>query len=336
MPTAVITGIAGQDGSYLAELLVAKGYQVHGITRPGAPAPWRLAPLLAANPASISLHELDLLDGPVIDRFIAGYRPHEIYHLACRGNVPLSLSDPGLACSEDVMVFTRLLEALRAAQEGSPHRIRFCHAGSADMFGSAPAPQNERTPFQPRSPFGAAKTYCHHLARSYREAFGLHVANAILFNRTSPRCALRFLTRKVTRAAASISLGLQRDLALGNLEVWRDWGFAGDHMEAMWTILQQERPDDYVVGTAKSHSVRDLLDQAFSAVGLDWHQHCRSEPALLRPADVGHLWADTTKLLMDTGWKARTGFAELIRGIVAEDLAQLRGGAGDTLHTDID
>jgi GDPmannose 4,6-dehydratase len=323
MTIALITGVAGQDGSYLAEFLLGKGYEVHGVVRPGGGQTWRLDELPAATRQRLVLHPLDLLDQEAVRGLVERLRPDELYHLACRGNVPASLADPGLACSEDVLIFHRLLEVVRRVQAGGGRPIRFCQPGSADMFGSAPAPQNERTPFHPLSPFAASKTYCHYLAQSYRAAYGLFVSNAILFNHTSPRCGAGFLTRKVTLAAARIKLGRQQELALGNLEVWRDWGFAGDHVEAMWAMLQQPAPDDFVVGTAQSHSVRELLDTAFGAAGLDWHAHVRVEPALLRPADVGQLWADTTKLLMATGWRARQDFAGLIGGMVRADLDRL-------------
>jgi GDPmannose 4,6-dehydratase len=327
-PRALITGITGQDGSYLAELLLGKGYEVHGIIRRASLFNTDRIDHLYQDPhdpdARLFLHYGDLTDGAVLRRVIERSDPGEIYHLGAQSHVAVSFEEPLYTADVVTLGTLRLLEAMRdfSGRNGAP--IRLYQAGSSEMFGSAPAPQNEQTPFRPRSPYAVAKVAAHWLAANYREAYGLFICNGILFNHESPRRGETFVTRKVTRAAARIKMGLQDELFLGNLDAVRDWGFAGDFVEAMWLMLQQDEPGDYVVATGRSHSVRELLEHAFGLLGLDWSDHVRLDPKYLRPTEVDRLQGDATLARERLGWEPRVSFEELVGMMVEHDLALAR------------
>src|SRR5437762_7395137 len=286
---ALITGITGQDGSYLAELLLEKGYEVFGmVRRSSAPNLWRIEHLLDR----LTLKPADLLDQLSLLRLVDEVRPHEFYNLAAMSFVPASWDQPMLTGEFNAQGVTRVLEAVRQVDPA----IRIYQASSSEMFGKVrEIPQTELTPFYPRSPYGVSKVYAHYITVNYRESYDLFAVSGILFNHESPRRGLEFVTRKVTDAVARIQLGLIDSLSLGNLDAHRDWGFAGDYVRAMWLMLQQNRADDYVISTGKSHSVRELVETAFTHVGLDWQKHVRTDPKLLRPAEVEHLIGDSTK-----------------------------------------
>lgn len=315
---ALITGLTGQDGSYLAELLLDKGYEVHGIVRRSSLEKFdRIAHITDR----ITLHQADLLDQLSLVEVVRAVRPRELYNLAAQSFVPTSWSQPLLTGEFTALGVTRVLEAIRAVDPG----IRFYQASSSEMFGRVrESPQNELTPFYPRSPYGVAKVYGHFITVNYRESYGLFAVSGILFNHESPRRGLEFVSRKVSWHAARIHLGLADRLPMGNLEAHRDWGFAGDYVEAMWRMLQQDEPEDYVIGTGIMHSVEDLLEIAFDEIGRDWRDHVDLDSSLIRPAEVERLCADATKARERLGWEARMSFEELIRMMVRSDIRLLR------------
>jgi GDPmannose 4,6-dehydratase len=314
---ALITGITGQDGSYLAELLLEKGYEVYGIVRRASTTNyWRLEHMLDR----IQLRPADLLDQLSLIRVIADVRPHELYNLAAMSFVPASWDQPLLTGEFNSQGVTRALEAVRHVDP----TIRFYQASSSEMFGKVrEIPQTELTPFYPRSPYGVSKVYAHYITVNYRESYNLFAVSGILFNHESPRRGLEFVTRKVTDGVARIKLGLTDSLTLGNLDAQRDWGFAGDYVRAMWLMLQQDRADDYVIATGQSHSVRELVDVAFAHVGLDWRQHVRTDAKLFRPAEVDHLIGDPSKARRTIEWTPEVDFATLVRMMVDSDLGRL-------------
>ena len=314
---AIITGITGQDGSYLAELLLDEGYEVVGVTRRlSAPNHWRIEHLLNR----IELRTADLLDQLSLIRVIDDVRPHELYNLAAMSFVPASWDQPMLTGEYNAQGVTRVMEAVRQVDTS----IKVYQASSSEMFGKVrETPQTERTPFYPRSPYGVSKVFAHYITVNYRESYDLFAVSGILFNHESPRRGLEFVTRKVTDGVARIKLGLSDSLSLGNLDARRDWGFAGDYVRAMWLMLQQDRPDDYVIATGASHSVRDLVEIAFAHAGLDWRAHVRTDPALLRPAEVDHLIGNPAKARAELGWRPGVDFEDLIRMMVDADVERL-------------
>jgi GDPmannose 4,6-dehydratase len=315
---ALITGITGQDGSYLAELLLEKGYTVFGMVRR---ASRDNVERLEAIKDRLELRQADLLDQLSLIRLIEESRPQEVYNLAAQSFVPTSWSQPVLTAEFTALGVTRILDAIRLIDPS----IRFYQASSSEMFGKArETPQNERTPFHPRSPYGVAKVYGHAITVNYRESYGLFACSGILFNHESPRRGLEFVTRKVTDGVARIKHGLARELRLGNLDARRDWGFAGDYVEAMWLMLQQEEPDDYVVATGESHSVQELVDVAFSHMGLDWREYVIVDPMLKRPAEVDSLLGDATRAREELGWSPRVRFATLVQMMVDADSDRVR------------
>jgi GDPmannose 4,6-dehydratase len=317
MPKALITGVTGQDGSYLAELLLEKGYEVVGMVRRTSHHSYeRIEHLLDR----IEVVAADLLDQHSLTIVLQEARPDEVYNLAAQSYVPTSWSQPVLTGEFTALGVTRILEAIRLVHPAA----RFYQASSSEMFGKVTqTPQREDTPFYPRSPYGVAKVYGHWITVNYRESYGLYAVSGILFNHESPRRGIEFVTRKVTDGVARIKLGLARDLRLGNLDARRDWGFAGDYVEAMWRMLQREGPQDYVVGTGEAHSVRELVEVAFAHVGLDWRKHVVSDPKYFRPAEVDVLMADPSKASRDLGWSPRVGFRELVTMMVDADLDRL-------------
>ncbi len=318
----MITGITGQDGSYLAELLLHEGYEVVGVIRRlSAPNVWRIEHLLDR----IDLRTADLLDQLSLIRLIQDVRPHELYNLAAMSFVPASWDQPMLTGEFNAQGVTRVLEAIRTVDPA----IRFYQASSSEMFGKVrEVPQTELTPFHPRSPYGVSKVFGHHITVNYRESYGLFACSGMLFNHESPRRGLEFVTRKVTDGVARIKLGLAGSLALGNLDAHRDWGFAGDYVRAMWLMLQQDQPDDYVVATGVAHSVRDLVEIAFTRAGLDWRKHVTQDPKLIRPAEVDHLIGDASKARAKLGWAPTVDFKGLVEMMVDADLERLQSGHG--------
>jgi GDPmannose 4,6-dehydratase len=322
---ALITGITGQDGSYLAELLLAKGYEVHGIIRRASTFnTGRLDPIYAdphSDKSRLFLHYGDLSDASALARLIGQTQPEEIYNLAAQSHVRVSFDSPEYTADITGTGTVRLLEAIRE----TGIKPRFYQASSSEMFGQVcEVPQTERTPFHPRSPYGCAKVFSYWLTVNYRESYGLHASNGILFNHESPRRGETFVTRKITRAVAHIKAGLQHELYLGNLEAKRDWGFAKEYVEAMWRMLQQERPDDYVIATGETHSIREFLEVAFGHVGLDWSRHVRNDPRYYRPAEVDLLIGDYSKAKRVLGWEPKTRFADLVRLMVDADIKLLQ------------
>jgi len=316
---ALITGITGQDGSYLAELLLEKGYEVFGVVRRTSHDSFERIDHLADR---VTILPADLLDQHSLTVAIQGVRPDEVYNLAAQSYVPTSWSQPVLTGEFTALGVTRILEAIRLAHP----RARFYQASSSEMFGKVTeTPQRETTPFYPRSPYGVAKVYGHWITVNYRESYGLYAVSGILFNHESPRRGLEFVSRKVTDGVARIKLGLASELRLGNLDARRDWGFAGDYVDAMWRMLQQPEPADYVIGTGVSHSVRELVEAAFGHAGLDWRAYVKTDPAFMRPAEVDVLLADPTRAREELGWRTTVGFAELIAMMVDADLARLQG-----------
>src|SRR5712691_5854412 len=313
----LITGITGQDGSYLAELLLDKGYEVYGMMRrSSAPNLWRIQHIVDR----IVLKRADLLDQWSLLRLVDDVRPAEVYNLAAMSFVPASWDQPMLTGEFNAQGVTRLLDAVRQVDTS----IKIYQASSSEMFGKVlETPQNEKTPFYPRSPYGVSKVFAHYITINYRESYNLFAVSGMLFNHESPRRGLEFVTRKVSNGVARIKLGLDDTLSVGNLDAHRDWGFAGDYVRAMWLMLQQDRPEDYVIATGVSHSVRDLIDIAFSHVGLDWRKHVRIDPELLRPAEVDHLLGDASKARTDLGWMPVVTFRQLIETMVDEDLKRL-------------
>ena len=319
MPTALITGITGQDGSYLAELLLSKGYRVVGVVRRSSTTPYeRIAHLVDR----VELISADLLDQHSLVEAIAACAPDEIYNLAAQSFVQTSWTQPVLTGEFTALGVTRMLEAMRRVAP----KARFYQASSSEQFGKVlETPQRETTPFYPRSPYGVAKVYGHWITVNYRESYGLYAVSGILFNHESPRRGTEFVTRKITDAAARISLGAQRELRLGNLDARRDWGFAGDYVEAMWRMLQESSPDDYVIGTGETHSVRELCEVAFARVGLDWKTYVVKDERFVRPAEVDLLVADSGKARQRLGWTPTIGFRQLVEMMVDADLARHRG-----------
>ncbi|MGQ9493546.1 MAG: GDP-mannose 4,6-dehydratase [Anaerolineae bacterium] len=315
---ALITGITGQDGSYLAEFLLEQGYEVIGMVRRTSTINFQRIEHIQDK---LILAQGDLLDQSSLVDIIREYRPQEVYNLAAQSFVPISWKQPVLTGEFTALGVTRVLEAIRMVNP----TIRFYQASSSEIFGKVrEVPQNEKTPFHPRSPYGVAKVYGHWITVNYRESYDMFACSGILFNHESPRRGLEFVTRKVTYGAAKIKLGLANELRLGNLEARRDWGFAGDYIRAMWLMLQQDKPDDYVVATGKTHSVRELCELAFSYVGLNWEDHVVVDPEFIRPADVDLLVGDASKARRVLGWQPIVSFEELIQMMVDADLALLR------------
>jgi GDPmannose 4,6-dehydratase len=318
---ALLTGITGQDGSYLAELLLDKGYEVFGMTRRASTENVERIGHLVDR---VNLLQGDLLDPHSLVTALRTAEPHEVYNLAAQSFVPTSWNQPVLTAEFTAVGVTRLLEAVRTVDP----EIRFYQASSSEMFGKVrEVPQTERTPFYPRSPYGVAKTYAHYITVNYRESYGLYAVSGILFNHESPRRGLEFVTRKISDGVARIKLGLADELVLGNVEAERDWGFAGDYVEAMWRMLQQDEPDDYVVATGETHSVQEFFETAFVHAGLDPTQHVRSDPAFLRPAEVEQLVGDPSKAKEELGWEPRHSFSYLVEMMVDADLNRLAGAA---------
>jgi len=315
---AIITGITGQDGSYLAELLLEKGYEVVGVTRRlSTPNTGRIEHLLGR----IELRPADLLDQLSLMKVVDEVRPHEFYNLAAMSFVPASWDQPLLTGEFNAQGVTRVLEAIRRIDTS----IRLYQASSSEMFGKVrETPQTEDTPFYPRSPYGVSKVFAHYITVNYRESYDLFAASGILFNHESPRRGLEFVTRKVTDGVARIKLGLAQHLSLGNLDAHRDWGFAGDYVRAMWSMLQQETPGDFVIATGVSHSVQDLVQTAFSHVGLEWQEYVRTDPRFLRPAEVDHLIGDSSRARAELGWQPNVDFKTLITMMVDADLERHR------------
>ncbi len=314
MPRALITGIAGQDGSYLAEFLLAKGYEVAGLIRR---ARTEQHERIAHFQDRLKLYEGDILDQISLTGVLQKFQPDEVYNLASQSSVFRSWAEPILTGEINALGVSRLLEAIRSTNP----KIKFYQASSSEMFGKVrESPQNELTPFYPRSPYGVSKTYGHFVTVNYRESYGIFAASGILFNHESPRRGLDFVTRKITHGAASISLGHSQTLVLGNLDVERDWGFAGDYVEAMWLMLQQSTPEDFVIGQGKSRSLRDFLQEAFAHVGLNWEKFVHIDPKLMRLAEVEHVVADSAKAHAKLGWKPRTSFQELVGMMVDADV----------------
>jgi GDPmannose 4,6-dehydratase len=322
--TALITGITGQDGSYLTELLLAKGYQVHGIVRRASTFNTQRIDHLYRDPhdpdARLFLHYGDLTDGTRMASLLEQVCPDEVYHLAAQSHVRVSFDEPEFTGNTTGLGTTRLLETIRVM--GLP--CRFYQASSSEMFGAAPPPQHEGTPFHPRSPYGVAKVYAYWATRNFREAYGLYAVNGILFNHESPRRGPTFVTRKVALAAARIKAGLQQEVHLGNLDARRDWGYAAEYVDAMWRTLQQDTPDDYVVATGTSCSVREFVGYCFAHVGLDWQDHVRFDERYLRPAEVDHLVGDASKTERLLGWRPTVRAPELARLMVDAEVDALR------------
>ena len=317
---ALISGITGQDGSYLAELLLSKGYEVHGIIRRSSSFNTDRIDHLYQDPhvhgVKLFLHYGDLGDGASLQRFLHDLQPDEVYHLGAQSHVRVSFEIPEYTGDITGLGTTRLLEALR---ETAP-KARFYQASSSEMYGLVQAvPQREGTPFYPRSPYGAAKVYAYWMTVNYRESYGIHASNGILFNHESPRRGETFVTRKITRALARIKAGMQKELFLGNLEAKRDWGFAPEYVEAMWLMLQQEKGDDFVVATGETHSVQEFLEEAFGCANLEWKQYVKIDPRYYRPAEVDLLIGDAAKAKRILGWEPKTTFKDLVRIMVAAD-----------------
>jgi GDPmannose 4,6-dehydratase len=318
---ALVTGITGQDGSYLTELLLGKGYEVHGIVRRSSSFNTDRIEHLYRDPhdpdARLFLHYGDLVDGTGLREVLTRVKPHEVYNLGAQSHVRVSFDQPVYTVQADALGTMNLLEAIR--DTGLP--VRFYQASSSEMYGKVvETPQRETTPFYPRSPYACAKLYSHWQTVNYRESYGMFACSGILFNHESPRRGETFVTRKITRAATRIKEGLQDKLFLGNLDAKRDWGFAGDYVEAMWLMLQQERADDYVVATGETHSVREFLDEVFGRLELDWHRHVEIDARYFRPAEVDLLLGDATKARTKLGWTPRVTFEELARMMTEADL----------------
>jgi GDPmannose 4,6-dehydratase len=317
---ALITGLTGQDGSYLAELLLERGYEVFGVVRRSSSVNCERVAHLADQ---VTFIQADLLDQVSLISALRRARPHEVYNLAAQSFVPTSWEQPVLTAEFTALGVTRMLEAIRAVDRD----IRFYQASSSEMFGKpSEFPQRETTPFHPRSPYGVAKVYGHHVTVNYRESYNLFACSGILFNHESPRRGIEFVSRKVTQGVAKIKSGLCKELVLGNLEAQRDWGFAGEYVEAMWRMLQQDEADDYVIGTGVAHSVADLVRIAFDSAKLDWQDFVKTDESLLRPAEVDHLLADSGKASAKLGWKPKVSFSELIAMMIDHDIYRLGKG----------
>ena len=306
---ALVLGATGQDGSYLCELLLEKGYETHGLMRRSSSFNTSRIDHIFER---LQMHYGDLSDSSGLNSLLSRVKFDELYNLSAQSHVRVSFDCPEYTCDVDAMGTLRLLEAARAHCP----EAKIYQAGSSEMFGSAPAPQNEDTRFHPRSPYGCAKVFSHNLCVNYREAYGMHISNGILFNHESPRRGETFVTRKITKAAVRIARGLQKELPLGNLDAKRDWGFAKEFVEAMWLMLQRDVPDDYVIATGETHTIRELLDVAFEHVGLNWRQHVRVDPRYYRPTEVDILLGDASKAERLLGWKPKTKFRELIKLMV--------------------
>jgi GDPmannose 4,6-dehydratase len=327
---ALITGVTGQDGSYLAELLVSKGYAVHGLRRRSSTfGTERIEHLIRGSDPCVHLHYGDLSDASGLARLIRQVRPHEVYNLAAQSHVRVSFDQPAYTADVTAVGTLRLLEALRDVQDDTGEQIRFYQASSSEMYGKVvETPQKETTPFYPRSPYGVAKVYAHWITVNYRESYDLHASCGILFNHESPRRGETFVTRKITRAAARIKLGVQEKLYLGNLDAQRDWGFAGDYVEAMWLMLQQPSADDYVVAMNELHTVREFCELSFGRLGLDYQDFVEIDPRYFRPAEVDLLLGDATKGRTKLGWTPRVSFQELVEMMVDSDLELARRERG--------
>jgi GDPmannose 4,6-dehydratase len=328
MKKALISGITGQDGSFLAEFLLAKGYEVHGIVRRASTFNTDRLDSIYADPhehnARLYLHYGDVTDGSGLRHVIEAVQPDEIYNLAAQSHVRVSFDQPEYTADVVAIGTLRMLEAIRDYTSHAGRQVRLYQAGSSEMFGGAHPPQSEATPFYPRSPYAVSKVAAHWYAVNYREAYGLFVCNGILFNHESERRGETFVTRKITRALGRIKLGLQHKLFLGNLEARRDWGYAGDYVEAMWSMLQAPRPDDYVVATGQAHSVGEFLDLAASHCGLDWKKFVEIDQRYLRPTEVDHLLGDASKIKQKLGWQPKVSFERLVRVMMDHDLELAR------------
>ncbi len=324
MKKALITGITGQDGSYLAELLLAKGYEVHGIIRRASSFNTGRIEHLYQDPhingVQLFLHYGDIADAANLSKLVSGIQPDEIYHLAAQSHVRVSFDIPEYTGDVTALGTTRILEAIRQTQS----KARFYQASSSEMFGNVPAPQSETTPFRPASPYAAAKVYAYWATVNYRESYGLFACNGILFNHESPRRGETFVTRKITRGLARIAAGLDDKIYLGNLDARRDWGYAKEYVEAMWLMLQQKNPEDYVIATGEARSVREFLDESFSYAGLNWREHVEIDPKYFRPSEVNLLLGDAGKAKRNLGWEPKTGFKDLVRLMVDADRAEVR------------
>lgn len=315
---ALITGITGQDGSYLADLLLAKGYEVWGMVRRASTETFERIQHIREK---LQIRQADLLDQLSLVNLVEEAEPDEVYNFAAQSFVPTSWVQPVLTAEFDAIGVTRMLEAIRLVNK----KIKFYQASSSEMFGKVfEKPQKETTPFYPRSPYGVAKLYGHWITINYRESYDMFAVSGILFNHESPRRGLEFVTRKVTDGAARIKFGLADTLFLGNMEAKRDWGFAGDYVEAVWLMLQQPEPVDYVISSGQAHSVKELVESAFSYVGLDWQNHVKTDPKLVRPAEVEFLLGDSTLAQKKLGWKPKTSFEQLIKMMMDADLERLR------------
>jgi len=329
MKRALISGVTGQDGSYLAEFLLEKGYEVHGIIRRSSSFNTaRIMPIfqdLHAEDRRFHMHYGDLADGSRLEKLIQMVEPDEVYNLGSQSHVRISFEEPVYTADIAGMGTLRFLEAIRNV--GGLQTIRFYQASSSEIYGKVHVtPQRETTPFHPRSPYACAKAFAFYQVVNYREAYGMHASNGILFNHESPRRGETFVTRKITRGLARILAGREKKIYLGNLDARRDWGYAKDYVEAMWMMLQQDEPDDYVVATGENYSVRDFLDRAFSLVGLDWHDYVEFDARYLRPAEVDSLLGDPSKARQRLGWKPRTSFDELVKIMVEADIAYQKAG----------
>ncbi|MEW6198620.1 MAG: GDP-mannose 4,6-dehydratase [Planctomycetota bacterium] len=328
MKRALISGVTGQDGSYLAELLLTKGYEVHGIVRRSSTFNTARVDALYRDPhepgTRFFLHYGDLSDSSGLRHILDRVQPDEVYNLGAQSHVKVSFAQPEYTADIVATGTLRLLESLRDYVDSTGREVRLYQAGSSEMFGASPPPQSEATPFYPRSPYAASKVAAHWYCVNYREAYGLFIANGILFNHESPRRGETFVTRKITRAVGRIKLGLQQHVYLGNLNARRDWGFAGDYVDAMWRMLQQARPDDYVVATGAAHSVGEFVEEAFGHAGLDWHAAVRIDPRYLRPTEVDHLRGDPAKARKQLGWAPTMTFVELVRLMVDHDMELAR------------
>eukprot|EP00752_Nemacystus_decipiens_P013742 g12195.t1 len=324
--TALITGITGQDGSYLAEFLLAKGYEVHGIVRRASTFSTERIDHIYQDPHDggkrLHLHYGDLTDANCLARLVSRIVPDEVYNVGAQSHVKVSFEQPIYTGDATGVGAAKLLEAVRETQDATGQQIRYYQASTSEMFGGMPetAPQSEATPFHPRSPYGCAKLYAHWLTVNYRESYDMHASCGILFNHESPRRGETFVTRKITRAVGRIKHGLQDKLYLGNLDAKRDWGFAGDYVEQMWLMLQQDTPDDYVVATGTTQTVREFCELAFGRVGLDYNDYVEIDPRYYRPAEVDLLWGDPTKAKEKLGWVPKVGFKELVEMMVDADM----------------
>ena len=321
---ALITGITGQDGSYLTEFLLEKGYEIHGIIRRASNFNTDRIDHLYRDPhdpeAEMFLHYGDMTDATGLRRVLHDVEPDEVYNLAAQSHVQVSFAQPEYTADVDAIGTLRLLDAIRDYQANGGHEIRFYQAGTSEMFGNQPPPQDEETPFEPRSPYAASKLAAHHYTKNYREAYDLFACNGILFNHESPRRGERFVTRKITRALGRVHVALQEKLFLGNLDAKRDWGFAKDYVKGMWLMLQQDEPGDYVLATNEAWSIRDFLDKAFGYLGYDWEEYVEIDPEYYRPTEVHHLQGDYSKAEDEFGWEPETDFDELVEMMVDHDL----------------